>query len=289
MNTDLWFNPELYPFENKFVDLNGQSVHYIDEGEGIPVLFLHPAVGWSFMYRNFISELSKNFRCIALDFPGFGLSPQAVNEEYTVENQSKIVDLFIKKLGLENIILIGHDTGGPSGFIVAARNPNKFKGIVLTDTICFPVSDYKYLKTMLKFVSGNLFRNLNKNYNLLLKATYRFGIRKKKLSSDEKSAYLDLFDTPEKRDRIIDILGSLLDADKILNEIRDGFNSNLIDHPVLMIYGQYDPVKLLGVPKRLSKILHRPENHIVKGEAHFPHESAFLEMSSIINKWISSL
>lgn len=128
---------------------------------------------------------------------------------------------------------------------------------------------------------------MNNNYNLLLKTTFNLGIRKKKLSKDEKIAFIDLFNTPTKRDRITSVLGSLLDSHEILTEISEGFKHKLCDKPFLMIYGQYDPVKLLGIPKRLQKMVNNIEYNIIKGEAHFPHESSHVEMSEIIENWIN--
>jgi haloalkane dehalogenase len=54
--------------------IDDNDIHFIDEGQGQTILFCHPPIASSFMYRNMIKSLSKNFRCVALDFPGFGLS-----------------------------------------------------------------------------------------------------------------------------------------------------------------------------------------------------------------------
>src|SRR2546421_8574378 len=69
-----WLDEQLYPFQSHFVEIDGNRIHYIDEGTGPTLLFLHPGVGWSFIYRDIIKELRGHFRCVALDLPGFGLS-----------------------------------------------------------------------------------------------------------------------------------------------------------------------------------------------------------------------
>ena len=68
------YDRELYPFKSNWVRIENNEVHFIDEGEGETILFCHPPIASSFMYRNMIKELSKSFWCVALDFPGFGLS-----------------------------------------------------------------------------------------------------------------------------------------------------------------------------------------------------------------------
>ena len=75
---DIWWDPALYPFESRFLDLPAGRVHYVDEGSGPVLLFLPPAPLWSFMYRQVILGLRGRFRCIALDFPGFGTFNLAV-------------------------------------------------------------------------------------------------------------------------------------------------------------------------------------------------------------------
>jgi haloalkane dehalogenase len=69
-----WLDARLYPFESRYVEIEGSRVHFVDEGTGPTLLFLHAAPAWSFIYRNFIVELRGRFRCVALDYPGFGLS-----------------------------------------------------------------------------------------------------------------------------------------------------------------------------------------------------------------------
>ncbi|HVA59701.1 MAG TPA: alpha/beta fold hydrolase [Mycobacteriales bacterium] len=69
-----WVDAELFPFQSRFVDIDGHTVHYVDEGSGPTLLLLHGNPTWSFVYRDVIRTLRNEFRCIALDYPGFGLS-----------------------------------------------------------------------------------------------------------------------------------------------------------------------------------------------------------------------
>jgi haloalkane dehalogenase len=72
-----WVDDKLFPFESRFVEPDGNVVHYVDEGSGPILLMLHGSPVWSFVYRDVIAALRDRFRCIALDFPGFGLSTGA--------------------------------------------------------------------------------------------------------------------------------------------------------------------------------------------------------------------
>src|SRR5690348_14827746 len=61
-----WLDEQLYPFQSRFVEVEGNRIHYIDEGSGPTLLLLHPGIGWSFMYSDIIQELRGRFRCVAL-------------------------------------------------------------------------------------------------------------------------------------------------------------------------------------------------------------------------------
>src|SRR5688500_15349964 len=161
------YPPHLYPFQSKWTSINGQSIHYIDEGKGEVILFCHPPVASSFMYRNMIKILSKNFRCIALDFPGFGLSSLSTDSSYkqSINSQAEILDLFLKNIQLRSAYLLMQECGGHAAMKVFIQQPEKLKGVIITDTIIFPVSQYPKIKRMLSLVNGPFFNFFNTNFN----------------------------------------------------------------------------------------------------------------------------
>src|SRR6266704_2927257 len=87
-----WLEEQLYPFQSRFVEIDGNRIHYIDEGSGPLLLFLHPGLGWSFTYRNVIKELRSRFRCVALDLPGFGLSQAGAGYQHTLTKDSLLLE-----------------------------------------------------------------------------------------------------------------------------------------------------------------------------------------------------
>ena len=113
-----------FPFESKFIDILGSKIHYIDEGSGDPILFLHGNPTSSYLWRNIIPYLLPHGRCIAPDLIGMGKSDKP-NLEYRFFDHSKYVEEFIKKLDLSNITLVIHDWGSALGFHYAMRNENK--------------------------------------------------------------------------------------------------------------------------------------------------------------------
>ncbi|MDR2667740.1 MAG: alpha/beta fold hydrolase [Puniceicoccales bacterium] len=129
---------ELYPFKSRFVTLRGgEKMHYVDEGEGNLVLFLHDIPLWSFYFRNLIDDLQKNFRCLAPDYIGFGLSSKPENIDYSLRTIADDIQNFLKELNVGKFNLVLHGWGGVPGMVVAARWPERVNRIVLLNANCF--------------------------------------------------------------------------------------------------------------------------------------------------------
>jgi len=146
---------ELYPFESKFMNLNGHELHYIDEGKGKPVVMIHGNPTWSFYFRNLVTCLSKNFRAIALDHIGCGFSdkPDAKTSAYTLENRINDFETFISRLNItEKINLVVHDWGGMIGLAYAVRHPERIEKIIITNTSGFFLPKEKTFPFVLKFI-----------------------------------------------------------------------------------------------------------------------------------------
>lgn len=281
---------QLYPFESRWVTIDQNKIHYIDEGKGEIILFCHPPITSSFMYRNIIKVLSKRFRCIALDFPGFGLSEIQPTGNYvqSINSQSEIVAGFIEILQLNTVYFLMQECGGHAAMKIFMRQPPKLKGIILTDTIIFPVSAYPRIKRMLGFVNGGFFNFFNTNFNFLVRAMTRFGINNRKLSAEERNTYKAMFASKERRRTITYMLHQLLMEEKLLQQIHSAFETTFNQTPTLIIYGEKDPLTALMVPQRIHSLLPNSALHFIKDEGHFPHEGAPGEMNALIENWFDN-
>ena len=102
----LQIDKELYPFNNNFLKIsNGAEVHYVDEGEGSIFLMLHGNPTWSFLYRKMIMNMKVNYRCIAPDYPGFGLSNAPTGYDFLPNSHARVICEFVEKLKLNNFVL----------------------------------------------------------------------------------------------------------------------------------------------------------------------------------------
>ncbi|WP_437738167.1 alpha/beta fold hydrolase [Sorangium sp. So ce1335] len=131
----------MFDVEHRFVDLpGGARVHYVDEGQGETLLFLHGNPAWSFQWRDLIHGLRGSHRCVALDYPGFGLSEAPAGFGFTPREESRVVEEFVDRLGLRDITLVMQDWGGPIGLGFAGRRPELVRRVVVGSTWAWPTS-----------------------------------------------------------------------------------------------------------------------------------------------------
>lgn len=142
---------QLFPYQSNWCEVDGIAVHYIDEGQGPVLLLLHGNFMWSFSFRRLIEALSKSFRCISIDLAGMGMSgkPHALgldNFGYSYLEQSHIVQGVITTLGLDKITFLSFDHGGPIGFGVMTRAPERFDRIVIANSWAWSCHTYRATK-----------------------------------------------------------------------------------------------------------------------------------------------
>lgn len=126
-----------FGLNSKYIDVLGSNIHYVDEGTGDPVLFLHGNPTSSYLWRNIIPYLSTKARCIAPDLIGMGKSDKpAIN--YRFSDHARYVEAFIEKLALQNITLVVHDWGSALGFHYASKHENNVKGMAFMEALVKP-------------------------------------------------------------------------------------------------------------------------------------------------------
>lgn len=126
----------LYPFQSRFLDLpDGNRVHYVDEGEGEPVVFVHGNPTWSFLYRRFVDHFRATHRAVALDHIGFGLSSKPHDQGYfSLERHVENFGALMEHLGLSDVTLVMQDWGGPISMGWALQHSDRVKRLVVLDT-----------------------------------------------------------------------------------------------------------------------------------------------------------
>lgn len=178
-----WINRELFPFESKWMTVEGSIIHYVDEGPpDAPVLvFVHGTPEWSFGYRDLILLLRKEYRCVAIDHLGFGLSDKPSNGDYRVEAHANRLASFIGQLGLQQVTLVANDFGGGFALDYALGHTANIRSIVLFNTWMRSLRDdphyAKPARVVTTWLGKFLYLYLNAPVNMIMPAA--FGDRKK--------------------------------------------------------------------------------------------------------------
>lgn len=126
-----------FPFEPRFQQVaDDVRLHYVEQGEGAPVLMLHGNPTWSYIYRRFIPPLAEaGHRAIAVDHMGFGRSDRPPgHERYTLKAHVENLLAFIRELDLREITMVMQDWGGPIGFGAAVEEPDRIARLVIMNT-----------------------------------------------------------------------------------------------------------------------------------------------------------
>ena len=145
-----------FPYESKFIEVLGSTMHYIDVGEGEPILFIHGNSGWSYVWRNIIPFVIPQGRAISVDLIGMGKSDKP-SIDYSFAEQSRYLEAFIAALNLQNITLVVHDWGSTLGFHYASRHRDNVKGIAFMEAFIppyFPVANIQQMGSELAAIFG---------------------------------------------------------------------------------------------------------------------------------------
>jgi haloalkane dehalogenase len=128
----------LYPFCSRHLQLESLRYHYVDEGTGSPLVFVHGNPTWSFYWRSLIFGLRDRNRCLAVDHMGCGLSDKPQHYPYTLAQHTANLCRFIEQLDLRKVTMLVHDWGGAIGLGAAVKLRERMSRLVIFNTAAFP-------------------------------------------------------------------------------------------------------------------------------------------------------
>ena len=233
-----WLSDELFPFESHYAQIDRATVHYVDEGNGPPLLLLHGNPTWSFLYRELIKGLRDRYRCIAPDHPGFGLSRAPAGYGYTPAEHAAVLEQLVLRLDLSHVTMMVQDWGGPIGFAAATRQPERFAAFVIGNTWAWPKSD---LGTQLfsRLMGGPLGSYLILRRNFFVEKIIPGNVKRRKLLPAIMDAYRGPFPTPESRRPLHVFPREILRSRPFLADIEQRL-PRLSDRPALLTWPTKD-------------------------------------------------
>ena len=261
-------------------------VHYVDEGVGEPILFLHGNPTWSFLYRGIVIRLKQKYRCIAVDYPGFGLSERPDGYGYTPGEHAAVVRELVRTLDLAGLTIMGQDWGGAIGMRVALDELPRVRALVMGNTWYWPPEGWQ-MRAFAYVMSMDPVQRMILDRNMFVERLMPLGV-KHPLAEEVMQHYRDAQPTPKSRAGVAELPRQLLEASDWLADLEDGVRRSLANVPLLLTWGIHD----LAFPTRYMERF-REDFRLARvcrlDAKHFIQEDAPGEIAAAIEGFLSSL
>lgn len=282
-----WLDTKEYPFQSKYFEINGQKLHYIDEGVGEPIVFVHGTPSWSFEFRHLIRHLRQQYRCIAIDHIGFGLSDKPRIYDYSTQNHCSTLERFLLAKELRNIALVLHDFGGPIGLHFAIAYPEKVKRLILLNTWLWSHEQDPGFARQRKLLNSPLLPFLYRYCNFSPKYLFPRSFGNKKPNSDVLRHYTRPFSRPSERNGTLSFARSVLKDQDWFESLWEA-RSRFTDKPTLLIWGMKDPFVTQQHLQKFQDNLIEVKTFTLDEAGHYPHEEEPGAVTQIVADWLRS-
>lgn len=287
--------PSAFPYESKYVDVYGSKMHYIEQGSGDPILFLHGIPASSYIWRNIIPHLSNLGRCIAPDLIGMGKSDKP-DIEYSIEDHIRYIGEFINKLGLKRIVFVLHEWGSIIGFHYAMHHEANCKALAFYESYLRPMNGESLSLPFQEHIMS--IENSEITFNALTNGTgYVDQVMPqtmiRPLSNEEIAYYREPFLNNSAEKVLQTYLNELprgdgtSKADQLIAE----YSNRLVESYLskLMLYSIPGYITTIATVMWAKENLHNLEIAEVGEELHYAQESNPVLMGETISVWLQSL
>ena len=271
-----------YPDE-KYVQLNGVSLHYEQEGLGRPVVLLHGFLTHSALWRQIVPTFTYGYTLYSLDLMGSGLSEKPQNQTYSIDTHVAQLGKLIDEFHLDNAILVGHGVGAAIAMVYTVRNPSKVRKLVVMNAPLFPGYSATGLWLLKLPLVGGMLTN-----DWFIQRTLRGGVSKPESLQD---AVLDMYLQPYRDDPGARV--ALLKQVKELNldpvlEKEVVPNLTKLQVPTLIVWGANDPYVPLDLGKKLDTDIPNDEFPVILNTGHYELEERPEEVRAVIKEFLDT-
>lgn len=280
---------------SKFIDIDGEKIHYIEMGQGRPILFLHGVPTSSYIWRNVMPHVASLGRCIAPDLMGFGRSAKP-NIEYSITDHISYIEKFIQQLGLQDLVLVMHGWGSIIGFHYAMRHENNCAGLAFYEAFLHPINtsdvSLPHQETMASAREMSDTSSLEENALMFIDAVIpQYTIRQ--LTTEEMQHYREPFTQPGSAKPIKQYIKELptgsggSPADKIITAYSEKLAKSRLSK--LMLYSMPGFMTTFASASWAKEHLSHLEMLDLGEELHLAQESYPHVMGQSISVWLQSI
>ena len=288
LRTPEWLDRSLYPFAAHYFDSADGRMHYIDEGSGAPVVFVHGTPTWSFLYRHLIARLAPRHRVIAVDHLGFGLSDKPANGPYEPEDHARRLTALLDSLGISGATFVVHDFGGPIGLRAALAQPDRVERLVLFNTWMWSIADDPAIARGARVAGSWAGRLLYRHLNVPVKALMPKVVGDRRVLTPEiVRHYAAPLASPDERMGAWGCARALLHAGPWYDWLWSQ-RGRLREKPMLLLWGMKDPTFGVRYLERWRSEFPEAEVHTFTASGHFVPEEAAPEVGPIVEQFFET-
>lgn len=269
-------------------------MHFVEQGEGDPILFIHGNPTSSYLWRNIIPFAATRGRAIAVDLIGMGKSDKP-DLPYRFFDHYRYLEAFIEELGLTNVTLVIHDWGGGLGTSYARRHPDNVAGIAFMESVLKPM-DLADADPVTRFMFNRM-RDQRKGDRMNMKKAFFLKrlmpmMTSAKLSAEVKQAYMEPYPTPESRKpvavwpREIPLSGSPADMVEEIGDNYDWFKTAPI--PKLMLHAKPGVIFKTLVDEVERDVDNLTSVFIGKGKHYLPEDQP-QAIGEALSTWLTAI
>ena len=274
-----------YAFEPSYLEQDGLRMHYVDEGEGAPVLMLHGEPTWAFLYRKLIPTVARVARVVAPDYFGFGRSDKPTRiEDYSYDFHCASIERFADELDLRDVTVVVQDWGGPIGLRLAVERPDRVARLVILNTGIgagrAPSEEWLRFREFVRRVGTDLVPGQLIRISAVTE-----------LADDVVEAYNAPFPTPESKAGVLafpELVPTELEHPSAtkMQEVRAALER--WEKPTLVLFSDSDPIfSTVAAEHMASRIPGAGPAEIVAGAGHFLQEEKGEESADRIVRFLA--
>ncbi len=270
-------------FENKnskFVEVDGTILHYVDEGEGIPIILLHGTGASLHTWDSWAQRLKDKYRVLRITLPGFGLSGPRSDKKYKIKDYVDLLESFVEKIGVQKFHLAGNSLGGSIAWLYTSLYNNKVKKLILINSsgyeldkvpFAIRIARNKYLNFLIKKISPKILikKSLNEVYydDKLISKSIINRYYKLNLREGNRQAFIDR------------ALTGFIDHTSRLKKITS---------PTLILWGKNDEWINVKFAQKFKTMIKTSRVSIMNETGHIPMEEKPFESLKIVEGFLSN-
>ena len=260
-----WLPESVWPFQTVGLEADGSMIAVTDIGRGPTLLFVHTGT-WSFIWRDVMTRLAGEFRCICLDAPGTGRSAPLPGWAITLDRASRAVATVIERLDLQDLTLVVHDLGGVAGIAAAARTPDRVRALAAINTFGWRPSGAAF-RGMLALMGSAAMREIDVATQFLPRiAASPFGVGRHLDAPSRRAYYAGM--KGQRLRAFHHYLNSARHSEVLFGQVEKALSGKFRGLPLLTLFGERnDP---LGFQPRWKALFPAAVQVVVARGNHYP-------------------